>query len=62
MIGLTATPAQFIDRDTFRIFDCPEGSPTFLYTYEQAIAEKYLVDFTLYARPHQISKFWYPRS
>ena len=22
MIGLTATPAQFIDRDTFRIFDC----------------------------------------
>jgi type I site-specific restriction endonuclease len=29
MIGLTATPAQFIDRDTFRIFDCAEGSPTF---------------------------------
>ena len=37
MIGLTATPAQFIDRDTFRAFDCGDGTPTFLYTYEQAI-------------------------
>ncbi len=22
MVGLTATPAAFIDRDTFRVFDC----------------------------------------
>ena len=26
MIGLTATPAEFIDRDTFRVFDC-DGKP-----------------------------------
>ena len=48
MVGLTATPAAFIDRDTFRVFDCREQTPTFLYTYEQAIKEGHLVDFTLY--------------
>lgn len=48
MVGLTATPAHFIDRDTFRIFDCTGSAPTFLYTYQQAIAEKRLVDFRLY--------------
>jgi type I restriction enzyme R subunit len=48
MIGLTATPAAFIDRDTFRTFDCRDQAPTFLYTYQQAVAEKRLVDFRLF--------------
>lgn len=48
MIGLTATPAGFIDRNTFIKFDCFDGTPTFLYTYEQAIDDGYLVDFRLY--------------
>jgi type I restriction enzyme R subunit len=48
MVGLTATPAAFIARDTFRVFGCRDQAPTFLYTYEQAIAEKRLVDFRLY--------------
>jgi len=48
MIGLTATPAQYIDRNTFRVFDCNDGKPTFLYTYEQASDERYLVRFDLY--------------
>lgn len=48
MIGLTATPAEFIDRDTFRIFDCPDHAPTFLYTFREAVDEKHLVDFHLY--------------
>jgi len=48
MIGLTATPAAFIDRDTFRTFDCRDQAPTFLYTYEQAVDEKRLVEFRLY--------------
>ena len=48
MIGLTATPAHFIDRDTFRVFDCKNTTPTFLYTYEQAVEEKNLVDYSLY--------------
>jgi type I restriction enzyme R subunit len=49
MIGLTATPANYIDRDTFRAFDCTDGKPTYLYTYEQAITDKYLVDYSLYS-------------
>ncbi len=49
MIGLTATPASYIDRDTFEAFDCHDDKPTYLYTYEQAVKEKYLVDYNLYA-------------
>src|SRR5919205_343545 len=49
MIGLTATPAAFIDRNTFVTFECPHATPTFLYSYKQAVAEGYLVDYTLYA-------------
>lgn len=49
MVGLTATPAGFIDRNPFRVFECTDGKPTFLYTYEQAIHDKYLVPFELYA-------------
>ncbi len=57
MIGLTATPAQFIDRDTFRIFDCADGFPTYLYTYPQAIQESYLVDYNLYAARTKFQNF-----
>ena len=49
MVGLTATPAQYIDRDTFREFECHDGKPTYLYTYEQAVEEKFLVDYNLYS-------------
>ena len=48
MIGLTATPANFIDRNTFHLFHCDGNTPTFLYPYRQAVAETYLVDFSLY--------------
>lgn len=48
MIGLTATPANFIDRDTFRLFGCDANVPTFLYDYPQAVSDKFLVDFSLY--------------
>ncbi|MCP4594030.1 MAG: DEAD/DEAH box helicase family protein, partial [bacterium] len=48
MIGLTATPADFIDRNTFIEFECYDGLPTFLYSYEQAVADDYLVDYVPY--------------
>ncbi len=48
-IGLTATPAQYIDRDTFKFFDCDGITPTYLYIYEQAVNEKYLADYNVYA-------------
>lgn len=47
MVGLTATPATYIDRNSFRVFDC-ENTPTFLYAYEDAVRDGYLVDFALY--------------
>ena len=47
-IGLTATPSDLIDRDTFRFFQCDGQSPTSLYTYEQAVKEKWLADFRVF--------------
>ncbi|HUT20156.1 MAG TPA: DEAD/DEAH box helicase family protein, partial [Anaerolineae bacterium] len=49
MIGLTATPAAFISRNTFLEFDCPDEVPTHLYTRDKAVDEGYLVTFDLYA-------------
>ncbi|MEM9162767.1 MAG: DEAD/DEAH box helicase family protein, partial [Cyanobacteria bacterium P01_F01_bin.4] len=56
MIGLTATPANFIDRNTFQLFQCEGKTPTFLYPYRQAIAEKYLVDFSLYLAQNRFQR------
>ncbi len=47
MVGLTATPAEFIDRNTFLEFGCAGNVPTFLYSYRLAVQEKFLVDYTL---------------
>jgi type I restriction enzyme R subunit len=46
-LGLTATPVQFVTRDTFRMFGCEAGDPTFNYGYEEAInhTPPYLVPF-----------------
>lgn len=49
MIGLTATPAAFISRNTFLAFDCLDEVPTHLYTRDEAVDEGYLVTFDLYA-------------
>ncbi len=48
-IGLTATPAEFVDRDTFRFFECDNSTPTFLYTFDKAVEEKYLVPYNVYS-------------
>lgn len=48
-IGLTATPAHFIDRNTFKFFECDGAAPAFLYTYDQAVKEGYLADYNVYA-------------
>jgi type I restriction enzyme, R subunit len=36
LLGLTATPVNFINRNTFNFFNCPKGDPTFHYSYEEA--------------------------
>ncbi|MCW5878512.1 MAG: DEAD/DEAH box helicase family protein [Anaerolineales bacterium] len=45
LIGLTATPKEEIDRNTYRLFDLPDGVPTFSYDLEQAVNEGYLVPY-----------------
>lgn len=44
-LGLTATPVDFVSRNTFRIFECDEGDPTSNYDYATAVAQKHLVPF-----------------
>lgn len=44
-IGLTATPSDLVERDTFRFFNCLDGSPTALYNYEDAVKDGVLCDF-----------------
>lgn len=36
-LGLTATPTDVIDHNTFELFECEDGVPTFAYSYEEAI-------------------------
>lgn len=37
VFGLTATPTNVIDHNTFKLFDCEDGLPTFAYSYEEAV-------------------------
>lgn len=50
MLGLTATPKDSADYDTYRIFDEEQGSPTFDYELDEAVNEKYLV-------PHKAKQY-----
>lgn len=36
-LGLTATPTNVIDHNTFKIFECEDGVPTYAYTYDEAV-------------------------
>ena len=47
-IGLTATPSELIERDTFRFFNCDERSPTVLYTYDQAVDDGWLSKYKVH--------------
>src|SRR5262249_19505671 len=44
-VGLTATPIRYVLRDTFDMFGCEAGDPTFNYDYRQAVEQGYLVPF-----------------
>jgi len=43
LVGLTATPKNEIDRNTYRVFDLEEGNPTDAYSLDEAMADSYLV-------------------
>ena len=43
LVGLTATPKDEIDRNTYGLFELESGVPTDAYTLEEAVADGYLV-------------------
>lgn len=45
LVGLTATPKDEIDKNTYEIFELESGVPTYGYELVQAIKDGYLVDF-----------------
>ncbi len=45
LIGLTATPKDDIDRNTYDVFELEDRIPTFAYDLAQAVKDGYLVDY-----------------
>lgn len=45
LIGLTATPKDEIDKNTYDVFELENGVPTYGYDLAQAVKDGYLVDF-----------------
>ena len=45
LVGLTATPRNDIDKNTYRFFELENNVPTYMYEYEQAVKDGYLVDY-----------------
>lgn len=45
IVGLTATPKDEIDKNTYEIFELENGVPTYGYELSQAVKDGYLVDF-----------------
>lgn len=50
MIGLTATPRAEDNKSTYQLFELKNGHPDFAYELEQAIADGYLVGFSVLDR------------
>ncbi len=44
LVGLTATPKDQVDANTYQLFNCESGEPDFAYPLEEAVREKYLVN------------------
>lgn len=51
LLGLTATPKDEVDRNTYRLFELEEGVPTFAYHMDQAGPDGYLVPYRAYDLP-----------
>lgn len=45
LVGLTATPKDEIDKNTYEIFELESGVPTYGYELSQAVKDGYLVDY-----------------
>ncbi len=45
LLGLTATPKDEVDKNTYDVFELPNQVPTFAYELEKAVEDGYLVDY-----------------
>ena len=45
LVGLTATPKDEVDRNTYTLFDLEKGVPTYSYDLDQAVADGFLVPY-----------------
>lgn len=45
IVGLTATPKEDIDKNTYEVFELEDGIPTYGYELAQAVKDGYLVDY-----------------
>lgn len=45
MVGLTATPKEEVDRNTYQLFELNDGNPTFAYSLEDGVKDHYLVSY-----------------
>ena len=44
-IGLTATPAPYIERNTFQFYHCKDGAPDYAYPIQEAFKSRYLAPY-----------------
>lgn len=51
LVGLTATPRDEVDRDTYHLFGLETGVPTDAYGLDEAVADGYLVPPTAHSVP-----------
>ena len=48
LVGLTATPKDEIDKNTYEVFELEKGVPTYAYDLATAVKDGYLVDFSTF--------------
>lgn len=56
VLGLTATPKEQVDADTYTLFGVDKNKPTYEYDYETAVRESFLVDYTVLDRTTNLLK------
>ena len=54
LVGLTATPKNEVDANTYKIFGCDAGTPNYDYSLEEAIKDKYLVGYKVINRTSKL--------
>jgi len=56
LVGLTATPKDEVDSNTYQLFNCENGVPNFSYSLEEAVRDKYLVPYKLVNKTTRLVK------